>query len=520
MPRVYLLNPSHVSFGVAVITPRWLYVLAAATGTEWGDPIIVDESLDPIDVSAIAAGDVVGIGIHTGNARRGYEVGQLARARGAWVVYGGIHATLYPDEAHAHGAAHAVVKGDGDLVWQQVVRDCLAGRPLPVYDGGKVGAEDFASARWDLLPSNRYMWASVQTVRGCPKHCSFCSVWRTDGQEPRQRPVERVVNEIVQLRRLGFRFIALADDNFYPVTLEDLAMARRRHDKNRLNELEAIRQERFELMALLEQLPSDMVFYTQITMEAAEDPAFLDAMRRARIRGALVGVESVTDEGLKSVYKGFNLSGEDLVARLRAFRHHGVYVLGSFIFGLPSDRKETFEATVALAQRAGITFAQFVLLTPFPGTLDFEKWASDPGHQATEVDGIPITKHWLIPQHKRPKLYSPHPTMEIEEIRVRTQAAWDAFYSWPRVWERSRVVKSLRYRLAFVLISKLYRQMYANTGIATDSARVARSARYARWIGMAVRRLFLGEPMPDLAVPVAKTEQRVSDATSPVLVET
>ena len=70
-PRVHLINPSHVSFGVAVITPRWLFVLAAATGTEWGDPVIVDETLDPLDFTTIAAGDVVGIGIHTGNARRG-----------------------------------------------------------------------------------------------------------------------------------------------------------------------------------------------------------------------------------------------------------------------------------------------------------------------------------------------------------------------------------------------------------------------------------------------------------------
>src|ERR1700740_2379575 len=100
--RVHLLNPRHVSFGVAVITPRWLYVLAAATGTEWGDPIIVDESLDPIDTAIIQPGDVVGIGIHTGNARRGYEVGKLARERGAWVVYGGIHASLFPEEAHTH----------------------------------------------------------------------------------------------------------------------------------------------------------------------------------------------------------------------------------------------------------------------------------------------------------------------------------------------------------------------------------------------------------------------------------
>src|SRR6476469_7192718 len=120
-PRVHLVNPSDISFGVAVITPRWLYVLAAATGTEWGDPHIVDETLETMDFSEIARGDVVGIGIHTGNAMRGYEIGRQARARGAWVVYGGIHATLFPDESRSHGEAHAVVRGDGDLVWRRVV---------------------------------------------------------------------------------------------------------------------------------------------------------------------------------------------------------------------------------------------------------------------------------------------------------------------------------------------------------------------------------------------------------------
>src|SRR5204863_1780176 len=138
-------------------------------------------------------------------------------------------------------------------------------------------------------------------------------------------------------------------------------------DPTRLHELEALRNERLELMARLAELPDDLIFYTQITMEAAEDPEFLDAMNRAKIRGALVGIESVTQEGLKDVYKGFNLAGDALVARLRTFRRHGVYVLGSFIFGLPSDRKETFDATVALAEASDITFAQFVLLTPYPG---------------------------------------------------------------------------------------------------------------------------------------------------------
>jgi hypothetical protein len=263
-------------------------------------------------------------------------------------------------------------------------------------------------------------------------------------------------------------------------------------------------------MALLGELPEDMVFFTQITMEAAEDPAFLDAMRQARIRGALVGVESVTPEGLKDVYKGFNLAGEELVDRLRAFRHHGVHVLGSFIFGLPSDRRDTFEATVALAQRAQVTFAQFVLLTPFPGTLDFEKWAAQPEQRNVTVDGVPITQHWLITHHRRPKLFAPHPTMPVEEIRSRAQWAWDQFYSWPAVFERSRVVRSLKARAAFVLISKLYRQMYANTGIATDSARVARSARTARLMARLCRRLFMGKPMPELKMPLARHVERVA----------
>jgi radical SAM superfamily enzyme YgiQ (UPF0313 family) len=499
--HVHLINPSHLAFGVGVITPRWLYVLAAATPRQFGDPLITDETLEVLDPATIQPGDIVGIGIHTGNALRGYEVGRLARERGAWVVFGGIHATLFPDEPLALGAAHAVVKGDGDIAWGQAVNDCVAGAPKKIYEGGKVDADSFLPARWDLIPPKKYMWASVQTVRGCPKHCSFCSVWRTDGQKPRQRGADAVISEIVELRRRGFRFIALADDNFYTVTLTDIKMASRRADQGQRIYLEGLRAERFELMEKLARLPKDMIFFTQITMEAAEDPAFLEAMRRARIKGALVGVEAVTPEGLKDVYKDFNYAGETLVERLQAFKRAGVHVLGSFIFGLPSDRPHTFEATSAIATRAGVTFAQFVMLTPFPGTVDFAAWEKSMEQDTTRIAGVPLTRHWLIPQELRPKVYTPHPVMEADEIRQRTQAVWDEFYSLPKIWQRSSCVSSLKARLAFVLISKLYRQMYANTGIATDSARVNRSARWARVIAAPCRRLFAAPPMPDLQVP-------------------
>ncbi len=153
---VHLINPSDVSFGLGVITPRWLYVLAHATPDRFGTPNITDE---PLDFSSIHAGDVVGIGIHTSNALRGYRIGQVARAADAFVVFGGLHATRFPDEAHQRGSAHAAVKGDGDVVWSTVLDDCARGQCRPVYEGGRVEPEQLRAARWAPLPSDRYMWA-------------------------------------------------------------------------------------------------------------------------------------------------------------------------------------------------------------------------------------------------------------------------------------------------------------------------------------------------------------------------
>ena len=150
--RVHLVNPSDLSFGTAVITPRWLYVLAAATPDRFGTPLIVDETLEPFNADNVEPGDVVGIGIHTANALRGYAVARLARSRGAFVVFGGIHSTLFPDEVREHGVAHSVVTGDGDLVWPRVLADCEAGTPAASYEGGRIEGESFSAARWDLLP--------------------------------------------------------------------------------------------------------------------------------------------------------------------------------------------------------------------------------------------------------------------------------------------------------------------------------------------------------------------------------
>src|SRR5689334_17377719 len=156
--NVHLVNPSDTAFGTAVITPRWLFVLAAATPPHFGDPVLWDETVRHLDVNSVEPGDVVGIGIHTGNALRGYAVGRLAEQRGAFVVYGGIHSTLYPEEPFEHGAADCVVRGDGDLAWAQALHDHRNGQARRVYEGGQVEANQFKAARWDLLKRSDYMW--------------------------------------------------------------------------------------------------------------------------------------------------------------------------------------------------------------------------------------------------------------------------------------------------------------------------------------------------------------------------
>jgi radical SAM superfamily enzyme YgiQ (UPF0313 family) len=204
----------------------------------------------------------------------------------------------------------------------------------------------------------------------------------------------------------------------------------------------------------------------QLALPAGEDGEYLDAMRKANIKGALVGVEAVTPEGLKAVFKHFNQSGEALAKQLLTFKQHGVHVLGSFIFGLPTDKPATFDATVEMALKAGVTFAQFVMMSPFPGTVDFARWEKEQANDPTLVGDVPITRYWLIPTDVRPKMFTPHP------------------------WQRSACTPTLRARIAFMFLSKLYRQMYAGTGISTDSARRKKSKTWARWTAGQCRKLF------------------------------
>ena len=251
--RVHLINPSHVSFGVAVITPRWLYVLAAATGIAVGRS--QRRRRDAGDASTrptIEAGDVVGIGIHTGNARRGYEIGRIARERGAWVVYGGIHATLFPDEAHEYGACACrrprrrrpgLAVGGCRLLRRAAVAR-LRGRP---HRGRAVSAGALGSA------AGRTLHVGLGADRARLSEALLVLLGLAD----RRPGAAAARGESASCARSSSCAGSGSGSSRSPTTIsirsrfDDLAAARRRSDPTRLHELEAMRQERFDLMAQL-----------------------------------------------------------------------------------------------------------------------------------------------------------------------------------------------------------------------------------------------------------------------------
>ena len=276
MPKVILINPANSTLGYSVITPRWLFVIAQATPVELvGDPILVDEAIEKFDSSIVRPGDVVGIVISTGNCLAGYRIVKEAKSNAATVIMGGIHPTIFPDEPLEMGA-DAVVTGNGDLIWSKVIKDALSHNLQRRYLGGRVPGDALLKARWDLVDPRQYTFPTIQTVAGCPENCSFCSVWVTDGRQPRQRLKNKIIEEVNELYDLGFRYIIFADDNFNPATLGRIA---REPSPQKRNQLEQVREERLRFFDEYDRsVPPNLFAFTQMTTEVTTDEEYLSAI--------------------------------------------------------------------------------------------------------------------------------------------------------------------------------------------------------------------------------------------------
>ncbi|MEE4111449.1 MAG: cobalamin-dependent protein, partial [Desulfobacteraceae bacterium] len=209
MPRLLLVNPSNERKGLGntkatAWPPLNLPYIAALTPKHY-DIALIDENIEPFSEQPA---DLVGITAYTSSVSRGYEIAQLYKAKSIPVVMGGIHVSMLPDEALRF--CDAVVIGEAESVWADLLQDFEAGCLKPKYQGNWQGLEDLPIPRRDILKNSYYRWGSMQTSRGCPMNCDFCSVTAFNGNRFRRRPVGSVIAE---LRQIPQKLVLLADDN-------------------------------------------------------------------------------------------------------------------------------------------------------------------------------------------------------------------------------------------------------------------------------------------------------------------
>ena len=323
--------------------PLGLAILAALTPPEW-EVSIFDENIQARDFEALPRPDLVGITAFTSQACRAYELAGEFCSRGVPVVMGGIHATMRPDEALTH--VDSIVTGEAERTWAQVLADFRQGALKPLYAGAHADMNTIPPARHDLLNGD-YACGAIQTTRGCPLSCSFCSVTAFNGHTYRQRPIEDVVREFAAIRE---KHVLIVDDNLIGTRPDHIARAK-------------------DLFRAMIRADLGKQWIAQATMNMADDEELLTLASQAGCTGVFIGFESLTAEGLRGMGgKRHILKDRDFAASIRRIHRHKILVGGSFIMGLDTDEPGIGRRIAEAAIHYGLDVLNTLFLTPLPGT--------------------------------------------------------------------------------------------------------------------------------------------------------
>lgn len=392
--------------------------------------------------------DLVGIGGMTRSIHRSYAVADRLRARGVQVVMGGPHVSEEVEEALEH--ADAVVCGEADDLWPQLLSDLEAGQLKPVYRAvEKPSLEDYPIIAWDemdlkqftMLPRwlHRILAATgharydinvtpLESGRGCPYRCDFCTVSPFFGEKVRFRTNESVIQELKLLKRLGRTFVFFVDDNF------------------------AINPPRTKsLLRAMIDAGASLPWAGQISMNLLRDPELLDLMKRSGCIGVYIGLESVVPESLAQVSKSFN-KPEQYAEILASLNRRGITAITGFIFGIDADRPGTAKKTLEVVSNwSPELFPIFSQLTPLPGTPLYKKLLAENRLE---------DRHWM---NYRPYAVVFEPkSMTRQELEHEIAEAWQMAYSPESIVERlRRMGHRTRFRkLVFLFATLAFRGVY------------------------------------------------------------
>lgn len=345
--------------------------------------------------------DLVAISVETFTALRAYKIARRFRARGVPVVMGGYHVTLLPEEAASE--ADAIIIGDAEPVWLQLLDDARRGELRQVYRGQTRRSLRGIVPRREIFADRSYQNIDlVEFARGCNFKCDFCAITAFHGATQNHRPADEVAAE---MRRTGSRRFFIVDDNI-------------------VSQPERAR----ELCRAL--TPLGVGWVGQASIHIAKDDELLELMVASGCHGVLIGMESLDPANLRSMGKEWNLAAGSFADNLARFRKHGLAVYGTFVFGYDNDDQRQIERSVAFAREQKLFLAAFNHLIPFPGT---------PLYRRFEASGRLLKpKWWLDPDSRVGDVYFRPARMAPEELQAACLDARRQFYRWSSIVERLR----------------------------------------------------------------------------------
>ncbi|MGC8604826.1 MAG: B12-binding domain-containing radical SAM protein [Desulfomonilaceae bacterium] len=419
----FLLSKRYISYLLAIPT------LASMTPPRH-EVRIYDENIEDIDYSWKA--DLVGISVRTMFAKRAYTISEIYRKKGVKTVLGGIHPSMCPEEAQRY--ADAVVIGEAEEVWPTLLQDAENGALKSLYNAQrKADLTTSPVPARSFLSKNRYLIDLIQTTKGCPFHCEFCSVYAFDGQKIRNKTVEQVISEVQDINASSSKFkkhnaIFFADDNI----IANKTFAR-------------------ELFSAL--IPHNINWMCQASIDISQDDELLCLMRESGCGAIFVGFESMSKQNLVSMHKGVNQRFNYLEA-IKAIQSHEILVHGSFILGYDFDSESVFDELIDFIQESKLLMPLINILTPFPGTELFKRF---------EKERRIIHKDWSKYDARHvvfnPSTMSPEKLSEEYKKVVQRVYSFDsilerlAYYWYTDFWRHSNKIDPVkfRYRLLFAL---------------------------------------------------------------------
>ena len=398
-----LVNPVNpVRTGLAVYKssrypPIGLGIVAALTPEQW-DIVLLDENWKPFTYQDAS---LVGITAFTPSANRAYEIAAMYHEKGIPVVMGGIHASIRTDEALRF--VDAVVIGEAETVWAQVVADFEAGQLKQIYQGEWIDLKQVPWPRRDLFHPE-YRLTSVQTSRGCPMDCEFCSVTSFNGHRYRRRPPEEVLAELATIPQKMFMFV---DDNIIGYGKES-------------------REQALAIFKGMVERRLHKWWFCQASLNFADDEEVLQWAGRAGCKMVFLGLEAEAADALTEVNKRLNLQhGVDSYAEaFRRIHRAGIAVLGAFIFGMDGDTSAKLRQRGKYMIRSSIDAMQASVITPLPGTRLFERYQKEGRLLYTE-----FPKDW--DHYDFTEVIHRPGSMEPKALAVEMDVLNDHMYAWP-----------------------------------------------------------------------------------------